>query len=747
MGNAVAAIAGGTHAIEWNPAGVARATVPMAQVGLGFNPASSDLQVGTSGLYPFEDGTVFALSQFSDFPKAPVSSTTYVGTVALPLNSSRDILFGLNMKYLALSLPSGGGQISGRGFGTDFGISYDLRRPQGTVASFALAVKNADTQVRFDNNDEQSVTRSFVFGAAYQQIKDTRLESDYEVFDQPYVNGPLHNRLRLGVERFFNDRVYSVRMGYDDLFNNDGYFSMGAGYHPAQPYEITAAFRVSQATRQVSNFLSFVYRFDHFVHEEPLATRPASTVSPEINIASTVEDLTGNNTPSGQPVSSVPLRKMTIKVEPPIFSPAGKHKTAVITFPEGSQKDVARWVVEIQSKAKEAVRRVGGTGPLLPMLGWDGMGDDGRQVPDGKYRIALKTFNHKNELLSDDAESVEVASARTRFELITSGTCFSTKGGRKGKNGVQFLVNPGGPSAVQSWDFEISEASSHKVVFESQGKDKLPKSIRWNGRNLNNEVVSDGNYLCLLLAQDNAGNPLKTDALQITVSNTPPELNFKASDNLVDFKSKKTFRLALQAADMVEIQDWNVQITSDKGPVLKTISGKGLPPKEVNWDGSTDDGKMVEPGSLVKISFSASDCAGNSTRTDPYTVQVDYQPASSSEQMTLNLTTVYFAAMSSTLDEAAQKEIQKAAASVKPYLAKSTLLVKGYASTGETGDLVALSNQRANEVKKYLTKQLGLAPDAIYAVGYAVREPQKSAASPTTTENHRRALIMLTTQP
>src|SRR5579859_3423884 len=70
MGGAVAAIAGGTHAIQWNPAGIARASVPMAQLGLGLNPNSSEFLFNTSVLYPFPDGTVFALSQFSDFPNS-----------------------------------------------------------------------------------------------------------------------------------------------------------------------------------------------------------------------------------------------------------------------------------------------------------------------------------------------------------------------------------------------------------------------------------------------------------------------------------------------------------------------------------------------------------------------------------------------------------------------------------------------------------------------------------------------------
>src|SRR6185295_10998045 len=206
-------------------AGIARATTPMAQLGLGYNPTIPTFQVNTSILYPVPDGTVFGLSQFSDFPSGHPSSTTYVGSVALPLNSTQDFFVGLNLKYLAVSDFSGLTVQNGRGLGLDLGLVYDLRRPEGTIASFALAIKDVDTHLRFDNNNEQTLTRTFVLGAAYQNIPDTRIEMDFDIVDQTQQGSLLHNRLRLGAERFFAERFYSVRLGYDDLFNNDGYFS------------------------------------------------------------------------------------------------------------------------------------------------------------------------------------------------------------------------------------------------------------------------------------------------------------------------------------------------------------------------------------------------------------------------------------------------------------------------------------------------------------------------------------------
>jgi len=744
MGDAVAAIAGGTHAIQWNPAGVARATLPMAQMGLGFDPSSADLQWNMAGLYPFQDGTVFALSQFSDFPNTPGSSTTYIGSIALPLNSNRDFFLGLNLKYLALSTETGGVLESGQGLGLDLGLAYDLREPEGTIASFALAVKDANTEVRFNDTVEQPVTRTFVLGAAYEAIPDTRVEMDYDIIDQTLQTTDQHNRLRLGAERFFDDRFYSIRMGFDDLFNSDGYFTMGAGYHPSQPYEISYAIRASTAGAGTTHFLSFIWQFEEpgkKENPEAVAT-PAS--SSEINIAA-VSALVETPSNVGKPVSGVPLSKMAIAVDPPVFSPSGKQKTTTVSFPGDNSKDIAHWLVSIQDPHQLIIRRFAGTGPLVPSFAWDGLNDSGKAVPEGKYHIALKTFGRKNEVLSDDFETVEILSPRSHFELQTSDVYFSTQSAKRGKRTVNFTVNAGGSSDVQSWDFEISEASTNKVVYEKQGQNKLPRTLKWDGKNMDGGKAADGTYLCLLIAQDKAGNPLKTDALQVFLDNTPPELSLKGQSPWADFSTNKPFHFNLNAADRVGIAQWKITLKDENDRDLKGFGASGQPPSDMAWDGVTDQGKPVEPGTFLTAVFSATDKAGNTSTTDPIPVQVDYQAPSGQEQMTLNLTTVYFNAQSSDLTDSAKKEIDKAATSIKPYLNKSLLVVKGYTSPTETGDILTLSHDRAMEVKKYLMKSLGIADSAIYAVGYSDREPLKTSPNAVTEDPQRRAVLTLTT--
>jgi outer membrane protein OmpA-like peptidoglycan-associated protein len=83
--------------------------------------------------------------------------------------------------------------------------------------------------------------------------------------------------------------------------------------------------------------------------------------------------------------------------------------------------------------------------------------------------------------------------------------------------------------------------------------------------------------------------------------------------------------------------------------------------------------------------------------------------------------------------------------SIRAYLEKSVLVVKGYASPDETGDLTALSRQRAVEVRNYLAKILGVAPETIYAVGYAEQSAAAEGAA-AAGENWRRAVVTLSTR-
>lgn len=749
MGEAVAAIAGGTQALPYNPAGMARALVPMANGGVGILPGPMDAQFSLGFLYPINDGTVLGFSQYSQFPQSANSSTVYIGSFALPLDSTRDFLMGVNLKYLALGENMLGEPVNGRGLGFDLGLSYDLRNPQGTLASFALVVRNVDTELRFDDNSETALPRTFILGASYQQIQDTLLEMDYLFYDQILETTSQSNRLRLGAERFFDEKNLSVRAGFDGVLNDDGVFTLGVGYHPAQPYEFDYALQLPVNGSPMGHYLSFIYRFETSgTPAEKPSPNPASAQATRHGTSDADIDLSqGTGAPveepnEGQPVSNSPMRKLVISANPAAFSPSGRQKAVTITFPGDQSPDIRRWSLVVENAEKKPVRGYSGTGPLPPFLGWEGLDNDAQPSGEGEYHLHLRTFSSKNVMLSDDQETVSIIAPRSHFGIQIDEPYLSF---RKGVSRPQlnFRVNAGGPRTVANWDFEISEAFTNKVVYETQGTKDLPENLKWNGRNSDKVTVSDGTYICFLSAEDQAGNVLKSDAVHVYVETAPPVVDLKVPDHWLDPSKPVTLVLGLNAADPVGIKRWSLVVADpEKDEPIKTLEGEGAPPANLSWDGMDTAGHPVMAGSYLTLTLKAVDKAGNEGESAPFSLQTDVKGSGQGGSLSLNLTTVYFDAQGSDLTDAGKKEIETAAASIKPYLKNSLLVVRGFCASSETGDLVSLSHDRAKNVADWITQKLQLPAGTVYSVGMGDQSPRSDNAAASLPDEKRREAVL-----
>lgn len=60
-----------------------------------------------------------------------------------------------------------------------------------------------------------------------------------------------------------------------------------------------------------------------------------------------------------------------------------------------------------------------------------------------------------------------------------------------------------------------------------------------------------------------------------------------------------------------DVERWKLVVADSKGQSVKTYQGKGDPPKEIAWDGRSQDGATVTPGLTYSYIFEAYDRAGN----------------------------------------------------------------------------------------------------------------------------------------
>jgi len=60
-----------------------------------------------------------------------------------------------------------------------------------------------------------------------------------------------------------------------------------------------------------------------------------------------------------------------------------------------------------------------------------------------------------------------------------------------------------------------------------------------------------------------------------------------------------------------DVERWKLMVADSKGQTVMTYQGKGDPPKEIAWDGRSQDGTLVTPGLTYSYIFEAYDRAGN----------------------------------------------------------------------------------------------------------------------------------------
>lgn len=72
-----------------------------------------------------------------------------------------------------------------------------------------------------------------------------------------------------------------------------------------------------------------------------------------------------------------------------------------------------------------------------------------------------------------------------------------------------------------------------------------------------------------------------------------------------------TGSVARFAPNVKNVERWKLMVADSKGQIVKTYEGKGDPPKEMRWDGRSQNGNPVTPGLTYSYIFEAYDKAGN----------------------------------------------------------------------------------------------------------------------------------------
>lgn len=121
-----------------------------------------------------------------------------------------------------------------------------------------------------------------------------------------------------------------------------------------------------------------------------------------------------------------------------------------------------------------------------------------------------------------------------------------------------------------------------------------------------------------------SGTPRTDDVLQ----ETPPIPSKSDFDHYAYLDSKQAMRPWLPLLPQpplvtfypglsdVPAKKWEFRVSDQGGEIVKTIAGKGVPPRQLQWDGRNDRGQFITVGTLYSYQFVTFDEHGN-TQTFP----------------------------------------------------------------------------------------------------------------------------------
>jgi outer membrane protein OmpA-like peptidoglycan-associated protein len=300
----------------------------------------------------------------------------------------------------------------------------------------------------------------------------------------------------------------------------------------------------------------------------------------------------------------------------------------------------------------------------------------------------------------------------------------------------------------------------------------LGAGIRFTGFELNYALVPEG------VLGDNQWFSLTyrfgTEAKPTPVP-TPEPMKIEAVEikpQIVDYQTgtlkQATFDLKMQAR--TDIKNWTLDIKDPDGNVLRTYVGKGLPPRQIAWDGKDSNGNVVSGGIFANYNFRTVDTRGQQevVSSDPIykmsqvtareanlLASISVKPQVFAEQsvpVTVQqrgepgvpkVLSVPFDSGSYELKLGYLNYLDQVAELIRKY-PNSRVYIEGHAyHEGTALEAMLLSQNRADAVMSYLVEKGKVSPDNLYSRGHGDSSPLDTSGTEKADIKNRRVDIVI----
>lgn len=163
------------------------------------------------------------------------------------------------------------------------------------------------------------------------------------------------------------------------------------------------------------------------------------------------------------------------------------------------------------------------------------------------------------------------------------------------------------------------------VVKEFEWQGIPPSEIVWDGRDENGNPFPEGLYNYSISGEDDAGNSSENRISNIELTTVYEKVSMTANQHGISpngdgFLDKVEFITDVSSEKGLE--EWKLEVYSNQGRVIKTMSGPGMPPSLITWDGTGESRDLV-PDGVYSYTMALTYISGNHPSSESGSVIVD----------------------------------------------------------------------------------------------------------------------------
>ena len=427
---------------------------------------------------------------------------------------------------------------------------------------------------------------------------------------------------------------------------------------------------------------------------------------------------------------------VNISTDSMIFSPNGDKNKDTLTIRQkikSAAEDI--WKGEIKNAAGITVVSYEWNGDSVPeKFIWDGTDSSGTVLPDGLYFYSISSTDKAGNRTSAGLNEIILTTSMENADIRFEDKYFSYNIAEK--TSIRLFPDISSIKGMERWEVNITDGDNKNPVRTLGGTGAVPAFIDWDCLDANGKHLDDGSYNIRFLAWYASGNNPASFPKKITFDSKKPEISISHEPAIFspDGDGENDYlTLNMKGTDNTGFDRWEININNESGILFKKFSGRGDVPRELKWDGTSENGELVESASDYDIQFTALDLAGNVSETANDRIAVDILVIVTERGLKMRVSNIEFAFGSSNIQKRGIKILDRVYQILEKYNSYN-VVVEGH--TDDVGDEdynLKLSEKRALEVKDYLINR-GTKADRLKYVGMGESLP----FYPNTNDENRR---------